>query len=165
MFWDETFLFPDDALKLGCYIGPNIDIGPAMIAKVVKKNGQAFHRSKHRLLTPDELLDRNGWDTQDEFMARVYEKLGFQVLPRELKDIGLENTPQSCLCEDETQNEQTFHQLAEELKPTPEGGDHCIGTEMLLHRGREMARNNVVCNWQISYKSNSWYQDISSWVC
>ena len=38
-------------------------------------------------------------------MARVYEKLGSQVLPRELKDMRLENIPQYNLYEDETQNE------------------------------------------------------------
>ena len=47
-------------------------------------------------------------------MARVYERLGPRVLPRELEDTGLENTPQYDPHEDETQNE-TFPQLAEEL--------------------------------------------------
>ena len=35
-------------------------------------------------------------------MARVYEKMGFQVLPRELEEIGLENTSQYDHYEDET---------------------------------------------------------------
>ena len=48
-------------------------------------------------------------------MARVYDRLGSQVLPRDLNDIGQENTPQYDLYEDETQNDQTFPQLAEEL--------------------------------------------------
>ena len=48
-------------------------------------------------------------------MARVYERLGSQVLPRELEDIGLEHTPQYDPYEDEMQNEQTFPQLAGEL--------------------------------------------------
>ena len=43
-------------------------------------------------------------------MPRVYEKLESQVLPRELEDIGLENTPQYDLYEDEKQNDQTFPQ-------------------------------------------------------
>ena len=49
-------------------------------------------------------------------MARVYERLGSQVLQRELEDIGLESIPQYDLYEDETQNEQTFPQLAEEIE-------------------------------------------------
>ena len=53
---------------------------------------------------------------QDQVMARVYERLGFLVLPRELEDLGLENTPQYNPYEDETQNRQSFPQTAEELK-------------------------------------------------
>ena len=43
---------------------------------------------------PDKLLDKDGSDAQEQFMARVCEKMGFLVLPRELEDIGLENTLQ-----------------------------------------------------------------------
>ena len=56
-------------------------------------------------------------------MVRVYEKLGFQVLPKELEDIGLEVTPQYDPYEDETRNKQKFSQLAEELDPMLEMSD------------------------------------------
>ena len=68
---------------------------------------------------------------------------GLKSYQRELEDIGLENIPQY-LYEDETQNKQTFPQLAEELEPTPEVGDHYIGAEILLGRGDKMARGHVV---------------------
>ena len=58
-------------------------------------------------------------------MARVCERLGSQVLPRDLEDIGLENTPQYDPYEDEMQNEH-FPQLAEELEPMPEAEDQYI---------------------------------------
>ena len=77
-------------------------------------------------------------------MARVYERLGFLVLPREMEDIGLESTPQYNPYENETQNEQTFPQLTEEVEPMAEVGDHFIGAEMLLPRGGEMTRGYVV---------------------
>ena len=48
-------------------------------------------------------------------MDRVFERLGSWVLPRNLNDIRLESTPQYNPCEDETQNEQIFPQLAKEL--------------------------------------------------
>ena len=48
-------------------------------------------------------------------MTRVYERLGSQVLRRELEDIRLENTPKYDPYDDETQNMQTFPQLTEEL--------------------------------------------------
>ena len=62
MFCDETAPFPDDALKLGCYLGPSIDVGPAMTAKILMKNGQVLHRSMYQPLTQDELLDNDGSD-------------------------------------------------------------------------------------------------------
>ena len=63
-------------------------------------------------------------------MVTICEKLG--VLPRELEDIWIENTPQYDLYEDKTQNQQIFPQLAEELEPMSEIGDHYIGAEKLL---------------------------------
>ena len=108
MFQEETALSLDDVLKLGHYLGPSIDVGQAMTAKILTENGQVLHRSIYRPLTPEELSDKDGSDAQEQFTARVYEMLGSWVLPRELEDIGLENTPQYDSYEDETQNEQTF---------------------------------------------------------
>ena len=50
--------------------------------------------------------------------------MGFWVLPRKLDDMELESTPQYDPYEDETQNDQTLSQLAEELEPMPQVGDH-----------------------------------------
>ena len=77
-------------------------------------------------------------------MARVYERWGSCVFPRELEDIGLENTPQYDPYEDETQNKQSFPHLAKELEPMSEVEDHYIGAEILLPRGNHMARGHVV---------------------
>ena len=60
-----------------------------------------------------------------------------------MRDIGLENTSQYEPYKDETQNKQTFLQLAAELEPMPEVGDHYIGAEILLPRGDEMARGHI----------------------
>ena len=73
-------------------------------------------------LTPNELIDNDRSDATDQSIARVFEMFVSQVLPRELKDKGQEKTPPYDLYEDEKQNEQTFSQLAEELKPMPEVG-------------------------------------------
>ena len=77
-----------------------------------------LHRSTYWLLTPDEVSDKDWSDAQEEFMARVYERFGSQVVL-----IGLENTLQYDLYEGETQNKQTFPQLAEELDPMLAVGD------------------------------------------
>ena len=68
-------------------------------------------------------------------MAKVYDRLGSHVLPRDLEDLGLEDTPQYEAYEDETQNEHMFPQLAEALEPMPEVSDLYIGAETLLPEG------------------------------
>ena len=75
-------------LKLGHYLGSSKDIGPAMSAKIFTENGQVFHRLTYQPLIPDELLDRDGSDAQEQFMSRVYERLGSHILLRELEDLG-----------------------------------------------------------------------------
>ena len=106
MFWGKTAPFPDDVL--GHYIGPSIDVDSAMTAKFLTENGQVLHRWTYILLTPDELLDNKGSDSHKQFMARVCERLGSWILPRELENIGQENTQQYDPYEDETQNKQSF---------------------------------------------------------
>ena len=53
-FRDTTIAFPDSKEVLGRYLGPSIDIGPAMTAKILKANGQVVHRSTYRSLTDQE---------------------------------------------------------------------------------------------------------------
>ena len=94
--------------------------------------------------TSDQLADKDWTDAQAQFMAGICLRLGSQVLPRELDDIELENTPQYDPYEDETQNKPTFPQVAGELELMPEVGYHFIGAEILLPKGDEMARSHVV---------------------
>ena len=44
-FHDETFPFQDDVLKLGHFLQPIIDVGPAMTMKNLTHNGQVLHGS------------------------------------------------------------------------------------------------------------------------
>ena len=39
MFRDFAVTYPDDKLVLGRYLGPSIDVGPALTAKILKANG------------------------------------------------------------------------------------------------------------------------------
>ena len=61
-----------------------------------------------------------------------------------MENIRLENNPQYDPYEDETQNQKTFSQLAEELEPMPEVGDHYVGAAILLPRLDRMARGQVL---------------------
>ena len=54
MFWDKVPAFPNKRLVLGRYLGPSIDIEPAMTCAIIKENGQIVHRSTVRPLTEEE---------------------------------------------------------------------------------------------------------------
>ena len=92
-FQDETAPFLEEMIKLGHYLGPSIDVGSAMMAEILTQNGQLFHTSTYRLLTPAVISDQEGSDINNQFMTRVNKRLGFQVFPRDLEDIRLGNTP------------------------------------------------------------------------
>ena len=66
-------------------------------------------------------------------MARVHEKLGSWVLPKEMEDIGLKNI-HSTIHMRETQNEHSFPQLKEVLEHTPEVAEQSVGVEIMLPR-------------------------------
>ena len=50
-------MFPEDKVVLGRYLGPSINVGPALTAKLLKSNGQVMHWSLYQPLLPDELPD------------------------------------------------------------------------------------------------------------
>ena len=54
MFRDKTAPYPDDQFRLGRYLGLSIDIGHAMMAKSINKDGQVLHRSMCQALTQEE---------------------------------------------------------------------------------------------------------------
>jgi hypothetical protein len=42
MFCDQPVAFPDDSPVIGCYLGPAINVGPALTAKILKANGEVI---------------------------------------------------------------------------------------------------------------------------
>ena len=46
--------YPDDNFKLGRYLGPSIDISPALMAKIIKENGEVFYWSIYGALTQED---------------------------------------------------------------------------------------------------------------
>jgi hypothetical protein len=56
-FRDTNVSHPGDKLVLGRCLRPSADIGPAMMAKILKQNGQCVHRSTLCGLTEDKIQD------------------------------------------------------------------------------------------------------------
>ena len=55
--FDTLTGYPEPKEVLGQWLGPAIDIGPAMMSKVLKSNGQVIYNSTYRPLTDDEMAD------------------------------------------------------------------------------------------------------------
>ncbi len=52
-----TIDYPDEPLRLGKYLGPAIDVGPATTAKILQQNGKTVYNSTYRPLTVEEQAD------------------------------------------------------------------------------------------------------------
>ena len=108
MFQDEMAPYPNNHFRLGRYLGPSIDIGPALMAKIMKENVQVLQRSIYLALSQEE------WEWEEckakhiSFMASLHQKLGPCTELRDLVDLGVEDTPQHDPYEDELENAETF---------------------------------------------------------
>ena len=95
-------------------------------------------------MTPDEISDQEGSDAPKQIMISMHKKLEFQVFLRDQGSIGLEDAQKYHPHENETQSEQTFPPLQEELEPSPEVADCYLGVPILVLRWNNMTRGHVM---------------------
>ena len=143
-FRDSAVSFPEDKLVLGRYLGPSIDIGPALTAKILKQNGEIVHHSTYRGLTPEELASPTEQDAQTTFDESIERALGPETKVDDFKELNIEDTPIFDKYEDDDEGGRMPDPPAKELEPTPEIGDNYINTEVMLPRGDSMARGRVI---------------------
>ena len=121
-FRDTTIAVPNSKEVLRRYLGPSIDVGPAMTAKILKANGQVVHRSTYRSLTDQEWVDEIEKKARDEFDERVKVKLGAPMKASDfytdIEDVE-DMTKYDLYADDNGEN----HRHASESDPTPEAGD------------------------------------------
>jgi hypothetical protein len=75
-WYDSQASYPEPRERLGRWLGPSLDIGPAMTSKIMKENGQLLHLSSFRPLTDDEVQDREEQKLRDRFDSKLRKKLG-----------------------------------------------------------------------------------------
>ena len=77
MFCDGPHVsYPDNNLVIGRYLGPTLDVGPAMCAKILKKNGKVFPRSTLRTLTRKEIDSPMHKEQRRQFVTSIMACLG-----------------------------------------------------------------------------------------
>ena len=83
MFQDNKPFFPDDKLILSPYLlGPAIDTGSALTAKILKSNGVFVCRSTLWHLTDEELDSSVHKDMRCKFDESIENHLGPAALPQ-----------------------------------------------------------------------------------
>jgi hypothetical protein len=148
-FWDwvkfreHCVAFPDDAMVLGKYLGPSIDIGPAMTSRIMNANGKLEDRSTVRALTSEERLNAALFQEQQEFLDSVENCWGPKTTVKDLGPDVLNLVPDPDNMEPwEDEDGPLFPELDDELDAAEVAGDFLVNSEVLLPVGnsQELAR-------------------------
>ena len=141
-FYDQAASFPPSRMTLGRYLGPAIDVGTAMTAKILKANGQVVHRGTYRPLNEDELANEDEKRAREIFDKAVHARLGEAMTEQDLAENDIETPTFERYGDDD--GEQGDHVEDEDSKVTPEEGDQYINAEVLLPRGDSHVTGRVI---------------------
>ena len=84
-YWDNQATFPKPKEQLGRWLGPSLDVGPAMSAKILKTNGQPVTRSTYRPVSQKELRTPVIQKLCKEFDEAIEESVGTTLYTRPAK--------------------------------------------------------------------------------
>ncbi len=94
MIRDQPVAFPDDNPVLGRYLGPAIDVGPALTTKILEANGGVVYRSTYRALTDEELANMAHDCHQIDIDLNILDKFGPETTPDDFPDLDIPDTPE-----------------------------------------------------------------------
>ena len=136
-WWDANSAYPEPKERLGRWLGPAIDVGPALTAKVLKSNGQVIYVSTYRALTDDELASPIEAKERDTYDNQIKTKLGNPLTAADLEEYDAD-TPDFSLYEDDVNPPSTPIPDIDDV--TPEDYDQYIGAVVNFSlEGTEMA--------------------------
>jgi len=144
MFQDNVPSYLDDKLILGRYLGPAMNIGSALTAKILQPNGQFMCRSTLRHLTDEKLQSSVHLDKRCQFDESVATHLGPAST---VQDFPAENlTPDPDHFDDIDPIDSDYG----DAEITPEMGDNNLSAEIMLTRGGTMVKGRAAArqpNW------------------
>jgi ABC-type antimicrobial peptide transport system permease subunit len=120
MYYDNATL-PDNRALLGRYLGPAIDVGSMLTAKILKPNGQYVCRLTLRHLDNNERNSEVHKSKQLEFDQAIDKKLGPKAKPIDFDEQDL--TPEHIHYDKDADSIDSDHG---DLEITPELGDNYI---------------------------------------
>ena len=136
-WWDANSAYPEPKERLGRWLGPAIDVGPALTAKVLKSNGQVIYVSTYRALTDDELASPIEAKEREAYDNQIKTKLGNPLTAADLEEYDAD-TPDFSLYEDDVN--PPSNPIPDIDDVTPEDYDQYIGAVVNFSlEGSEMA--------------------------
>jgi hypothetical protein len=137
MFHDNKPSFPNDKLILGRYLGPAIDTGSALMAKILKSNGVFVCRSTLGHLTDEELHSPVHIDMRRKFDESIELHLGPAASPQDFPAEDL--TPDPTYYDDTDATDPEYG----DAEVTPETGDNYLSAELMLPKGGVLVKGRV----------------------
>ena len=149
---------------LGRYLGPAIDVGPAMKTNITKANGEVLHRLTYHGLKEDKKSNQAHVSSRKEFDNSTREKLGTKISPDNFLDVNLEDTRLYEMYEDNTTDEEgVFTGKAEDDEdpvmatgldhevPAPEVNDNYVNASVMLKIWNIYDRGKVIGRKRYAY--------------
>ena len=78
---------------VGKYLGPEIDVDPAITANIMNENGEVVHRSTYHGLKEDEWTNKDHILLRKEFDKKIKHRFGRDIYPDNFPEVNLEDTP------------------------------------------------------------------------
>eukprot|EP00804_Cyclotella_cryptica_P004620 CCRYP_006942-RA/>CCRYP_006942-RA protein AED:0.23 eAED:0.23 QI:0/-1/0/1/-1/1/1/0/675 len=145
-FRDQGVAFPNDALGLGKYLGPSIDVGPAMTSRVMKANGEIEDQSTVRALTAEEHVSAALFQEQQQFLASLEGRWGPKTIIKDLGPDVLNLSPDPDNFDPwEDEDGPSFPKLDDDLAAVEAAGDFLVNSEVLLPVGNSQELAQVLC--------------------
>ena len=138
---ENAVTYPDDKWHLGRWLGPSMDIGPALCAKILKSNDQCVHRSSYRHLTEDELNSPSEKEERQLFDKVIEQKLGKAAQSSDFGE-GYEMPTYEPYVDND--GDGIGHATDADDEPTPLTFDNYLGAEVVLPKGDDMVAGKVV---------------------
>ncbi len=141
-FWDwvkfreDGVAFPDNRMVLCKYLGPSVDVGPAMMQCVMKANGKYEDRSTLCQLTPAERMCPALHKEKESFLSSVTDRWGPKTTIKDLGEDILNLVPDPMYNDPwEDEDGPLFPELDDKLSAAKAAGDYLVNSEVLLPVG------------------------------
>jgi hypothetical protein len=140
MFHNNEPSYLDDKLIPGCYLGPAIDTGSALMVKILKTNGVFVCRSTLWHLTDEELSSSAQKHMRRKFDESIEHHLGPAALPQDFPSEDL--TPDPAYFDDTSAMDPEYGGA----ETMPEIGDNYLSAELMLPKGGVMVKDHMTAH-------------------